>query len=109
MRKISIQFFFLSPNFSFENFIPTDELTPDAASNVNSSNENPIRRHAHRNAKASTQSTLTSTKPSFERPDQSAEKFPNKFNRKQRFNPNQHVSHANWQQASQLINMRSNN
>lgn len=107
-RLISIDnFISSSPNISFENFIPSEELSPDPENNTNSSIENPIRRQTYRFPKAFNQSTVNPSKTFFERTDQSGEKLSNKFNRKQRFNTNHHVPHAHLQQANQLINMRS--
>ena len=103
-RLIAIdRFISSSPNISFENFIPSDEVSSD----TNSVTENPIRRQTYRMPKTSNQSTVNPSKTFFERTDQSGEKLSNKFNRKQRFNTNHHVPHAYLQQANQLINMRS--
>jgi len=107
-----LPFFFLSsPNFSFQNFIPTDELPNGAITNVNPPIENSTRRISHRNNKYPNQQTFIATKPSFERPNhynETREKIPNKINRKQqRFNTNHHIQQTNIQAASHFINTRS--
>ncbi len=100
-----------SPNFSFQNFIPTDELPNGAITNVNPPIENSTRRISHRNNKYPNQQTFIATKPSFERPNhynETREKIPNKINRKQqRFNTNHHIQQTNIQAASHFINTRS--
>jgi hypothetical protein len=94
--------FYYSPNFSFESFIPTDELANGALP----SNENTTRRISRRNDKNPNQQT----KPSFERVNHYAEprdrishQPSNKINRKQQqFNTNHHI-----QPTNHMINTRS--
>ncbi len=93
-------FSFASPNFSFENFIPIDELPNGATINVNPPSENSTRRITHRNNKNQTSSTNQYV--------ETRDKVPNKFNRKQRFNTNHHVQQTNFQPTNQFINTRSN-
>ena len=98
-----------SPNFSFENFIPIDELPNGASLPINPATEIPTRRIPHRNTKTTNSQSFHSTKPSFERANhyvETREKFPNKFNRKQRFNTNHHIQPTNFQPSSQFINTR---
>jgi hypothetical protein len=99
---------FSSPNFSFENFIPIDELPNGATITANPSNENSTRRITHRNNKNPNQQTFPSTKSSTNQYVETRDKIPNKFNRKQRFNTNHHVQQTNFQPANQFINTRSN-
>jgi hypothetical protein len=107
--------FRFSPNFSFQNFIPADELPNGATTTTTTLNapiENPTRRISHRNNKNhSNQQTFIPTKPSFERINHYAEtrdRIPNKINRKQqRFNTNQNIQQTNIQATSHFINTRS--
>jgi hypothetical protein len=92
-------FSFASPNFSFENFIPIDELPNGATINVNPPSENSTRRITHRNNKNQTSSTNQYV--------ETRDKVPNKFNRKQRFNTNHHVQQTNFQPTNQFINTRT--
>ncbi len=106
---------FPSPNYSFQNFIPTDELPNGAVTTLNPSVENPTRRITRRNDKNPNQSTFTTAKPSFERAnyyvetrDKISNQPFNKLNRKQqRFTTNQHAHQTNIQPASHIINTRS--
>ncbi len=107
--------FFSSPNFSFQNFIPTDELSNGAVTTLNPPIENSTRRISHRNQKNLNQQTFITTKPSFERANHYVEtrekisnQSSNKINRKQqRFNTNHHIQQTNIQPTSHFINTRS--
>jgi hypothetical protein len=103
-------FVFSSPNFSFQNFIPTNELPNGAITTLNPAMENSTRRITHRNNKNPNQQTFITTKPSFERANhytETREKMSNKINRKQRFNTNHHIQQINIQPSSHFINTRS--
>jgi len=102
------------PNFSFQNFIPIDELSNGAMTNLNPPIENTTRRITHRNNKNhSNQQTFIIAKPSFERANhytETRDKIPNKINRKQqqqRFNTNHHVQQTNIQPSNHFINTRT--
>jgi hypothetical protein len=98
--------FFSSPDFSFQNSIPTDE-SPNGALPTN---ETTTRRISRRNDKNPNQQT----KPSFERVnhytetrDRISHQSSNKINRKQQhFNTNHHVQQANIQPSSHMISTR---
>lgn len=94
------------PNISFQNFIPTDELSNDIISALNASIENSTFYNFRRNGNNFHQQTF---KPSFEHHVESAHRIPNqsfyKINRKQqRFNTNHHVQSTDIQSLTQMIN-----
>ena len=108
-------FCFLSPNLSFEHFIPTDELSDGAMPVSNSSVENATRRIPRRNEKNPTQTnTFSTNKASFDRSNHYSEQRDkisnsslNKFNRKQqRFNSHQYIQQTSIHPSSHLINPR---
>lgn len=104
-----------SPSFSFQSFIPVDELSNGATAALNSSIESTTRRISRRNDKTSyTQpsTTIITTKPSFERTNNYTESrdktSSNKINRKQqRFNTNHHTQQTTIQPQTHIINPRS--
>ncbi|CAF0769831.1 unnamed protein product [Adineta steineri] len=103
------------PNFSFQSFIPTDELANGAITTLNPSVENTTRRISRRNDKNPNQSISTTTKPSFERTNYYSETRNklsnqpfNKPNRKQQhFSTNQHIQQTNFHPSSHIINTRA--
>ena len=104
-----------SPNFSFQNLIPTDELPNGASTTSNPPIENTTRRTTRRNDKNPHQQPFTATKSSFERTnhytetrDRVSNQPTNKINRKQQhFNTNHYTQQANIQPSSHMISARS--